>query len=430
MPKRILPASAARSLAGSGLMTLLAMVGATTGALADTGSEYRLHAGDVLEIVVAGMPELKQRVTVQVDGGISLPLLGTIMVAGATTSVARAKIQAALATKVFRYTAADGQERPTVIKFDEVSASVVEYRPIYVHGAVMKPGELTYRPNMTVRQAIGAAGGYYEPRYQSMSMARDVIDVQGEYASLWVSLAKERLQIWRLTSELGEPGEPDLDLLHGVPLPPATLSKLKAAEEEYMRIRKADLEHERDFLRKAISQADLHIEALRAQQKKEDEGIAADVEELNRVTSLFNKGNLAMPRMTESRRALLLSTTRQVQTRTELIEVERRRAELSRQLEKLPDQYRLGLLKELQEARTRIGIINAKLQTMSEQLPLVGRQSPPGAAGQAARFTVYRQDMRGERSFTGDGDTELQPGDVVEVTLQPAAHESAQNARR
>ncbi len=46
------------------------------------GSEYRLHSGDILEIAVVGMPELKQRVTVQVDGSVSLPLLGTIAVAG------------------------------------------------------------------------------------------------------------------------------------------------------------------------------------------------------------------------------------------------------------------------------------------------------------------------------------------------------------
>ena len=168
---------------------------------AAVGGEYRLHSGDVLEIAVVGMPELKQRVTVQVDGGISLPLLGTITVAGATIADARAKIQAGLATKVFRHTGTDGRERPVVIKYDEVSAAVVEYRPIYVHGGeVMKP-ELTYRPNMTVRQAVGAAGGYYELRFQTYSVARDVIEVKGELASLWVSLANERLLISRLSSE-------------------------------------------------------------------------------------------------------------------------------------------------------------------------------------------------------------------------------------
>jgi len=417
-------------IAACSILSALLLAGVATSSVAGSANEYRLHAGDVLEIVVAGMPELKQRVTVQVDGGISLPLLGTITVAGSTTADARAKIQAALATKVFRYTAADGRERPVVIKFDEVSASVVEYRPIYVQGDVMKPGELTYRPHMTVRQAVGAAGGYYTPRFQSLSAAREIIDVQGEYASLWVSLAKERLLVWRLTSELGEATELDSGVLDGVPLPAATLTKLKSAEVEYVAIRKADYANEKAYLERSIAKADEHIIALEAQQKKEDEGIAADIEDLERLTSLFNKGSLAMPRLTESRRALLLSTTRQVQTRSQLIEAQRRRGELMRQLEKLPDQHRLGLLKELQEARVRLGGIQTKLQTIGEQLPNTMKHMTAGPGDKAPRFTVFRKNLHGERTFAGDGDTELQPGDVVEVVLMPAETTAAQTVAR
>lgn len=392
------------------------------------GSEYRLHSGDILEIAVVGMPELKQRVTVQVDGSVSLPLLGTIAVAGATTADARARIQAALATKVFRYTGTDGRERPVVIKYDEVSAAVVEYRPVYVHGEVMKPGELTYRPKMTVRQAVGAAGGYYEPRFQASSAARDVIDAQGELASLWVTLAKERLLVWRLSNELGETSELDGDVLQGIPLPAATLDTLQATEESYRAIRRSDYEQERTFLEKSIVQVKAHIDALAQQQEKEDEGIAADVEELNRITSLFKSGNVVMPRITEARRALLLSTTRQVQTRSQLLEAQRRQIELVRQLEKHPDQNRMNLLKEQQEARIRLSSAQAKLQSLGEQLPLAA-QWGGGHRSKSPRFTVYRKEASGERSFAGEGETELQPGDVVEVVLVPAETTAAQNGR-
>lgn len=392
------------------------------------GSEYRLHSGDVLEIAVVGMPELKQRVTVQVDGSVSLPLLGTITLAGATTADARARIQAALATKVFRYTGTDGRERPVVIKYDEVSAAVVEYRPIYVHGEVMKPGELTYRPKMTVRQAVGAAGGYYEPRFQSNSAARDVIDAQGELASLWVTLAKERLLVWRLSNELGETSELDGNVLQGIPLPAATLDTLQATEELFRKIRRSDHDQERSFLEKSIVQVKAHIEALVQQQKKEDEGIAADVEELNRVTGLLKSGSVVMPRITEARRALLLSTTRQVQTRSQLLEAQRRQIELDRQLEKHPDQHRMTLLKEQQEARIRLSAAQAKLQSLGEQLPLAA-QWGGGHLSKSPRFTVYRREASGERSFAGQGETELQPGDVVEVVLMPAETTAAQNTR-
>ena len=45
-------------------------------------AEYRVNVGDVLEVAVAGVPELRQRAPVQVDGNISLPLVGMLPIAG------------------------------------------------------------------------------------------------------------------------------------------------------------------------------------------------------------------------------------------------------------------------------------------------------------------------------------------------------------
>jgi polysaccharide biosynthesis/export protein len=401
------------------LVLVLAAFAAATTAAAQT--EYRLQIGDVIEVRVAGMPELQQRVTVEGDGEISLPLLGTVVVAGSTTSDARAKIQAALATKVFRLTTADGRERPVMIKFDEVSASVVEYRPIYVQGDVMKPGELTYRPHMTVRQAVGGAGGYYQLRLQTMSAVRDLIDLQGEYAALWTSLARERLLVWRLTSELGEATELDPKVLEDVPLPKTTLAQLISVEAEHLEVWKSDFQREHAYLTHSISQSGEQISALEEQQKKENEGIKADLEELERVTDLFKGGNLVMPRITEARRAVLLSTTRQVQTRSQLIQAMRDRTDLTRKLEKLPDEVRIGLLKELQEARVRLTTAQEKLQIIGEKLPYAIKPVAATDIEKTPRITVFRNDLRGgERTFTGNGDTELQPGDVVAVVLVPS----------
>jgi polysaccharide biosynthesis/export protein len=402
------------------VLVLAAFAAATTAAAQTAQTEYRLQIGDVIEVRVAGMPELQQRVTVEGDGEISLPLLGTVVVAGSTTSAARAKIQAALATKVFRLTTADGRERPVMIKFDEVSASVVEYRPIYVQGDVMKPGELTYRPHMTVRQAVGGAGGYYQLRLQTMSAVRDLIDLQGEYAALWTSLARERLLVWRLTSQLGETAELDPKVLEDVPLPKTTLAQLISVEAEHLEVWKSDFQRESAYLTHSIAQSGEQISALEEQQKKENEGTKADLRELERVTDLFKGGNLVMPRITEARRAVLLSTTRQVQTRSQLIQAMRDRTDLTRKLEKLPDELRIGLLKELQEARVRLTTAQEKLQIIGEKLPYAIKPVAATDMEKTPRITVFRNDLRGERTFTGNGDTELQPGDVVAVVLVPS----------
>src|SRR5262249_49696537 len=87
-------------------------------------AEYRLHVGDVIEISVARLPELKQRVPVQMDGTISFPLLGTISIADLSPAEVQAKVRATLAGKVFRQKSSDGRENSVGIYPEEVTATV------------------------------------------------------------------------------------------------------------------------------------------------------------------------------------------------------------------------------------------------------------------------------------------------------------------
>jgi polysaccharide export outer membrane protein len=128
--------------------------------LVSARAEYRVDVGDVIEIFVARVPDLQRRVSVTLDGTISFPLLGSVAVAGLSPSQLQTKIQSILATKVFQQRASDGREIEVAIDPDEVTASVVEYRPIYVNGDVSKPGEYAYRAFMTARQAVAMSGGF------------------------------------------------------------------------------------------------------------------------------------------------------------------------------------------------------------------------------------------------------------------------------
>jgi len=85
-------------------------VGLLCSAVPPAAAEYRIDVGDVIEILVARVPELQRRVSVKSDGSISFPLLGTLRVAGLSPSEAEANIQAALATKIFRLRTPDGRE--------------------------------------------------------------------------------------------------------------------------------------------------------------------------------------------------------------------------------------------------------------------------------------------------------------------------------
>jgi polysaccharide export outer membrane protein len=384
-------------------------------------AEYRIDAGDILEIAVAGMPDWRQRVEVQLDGSISYPLLGTVVVAGLSPSEARTKIQGILPTKVFRQSTPDGRERVVVLDADQVTANVVEYRPIYINGDVSRPGVQAYRPLMTVRQAVALCGGYEIMRFRMNNPFLESADFRSDYESLWTDFAKEQLRIWRTRIELGEEGDNlDQKVLQEVPLPASTISQITRLEAEQLKSHQEDYLREKEFFRRVIKQAEEHIGVLSESLKNEEEGIQADKQDLHRVTDLFGKGAVAITRITDARRALLWSSTLKLQTTAQWMSQKKQREEVSRQLERFDDQRRIGLLRELQDAGVRLSQISARLQGVGEKLQytaLVRSQLVRGSGGKP-QIAIIRKGENGRERLVAEEDFELEPGDVIEVALR------------
>ena len=108
--------------------------------------EYRLGILDELEIRFYYHERFNETVTVRPDGRIALQLVGDIEVAGMTPAELDRVITAAYADIV---------ESPEVTVIVRSFAGLT----IYVLGEVGKPGLFEMKPNMTVLQALAAAGG-------------------------------------------------------------------------------------------------------------------------------------------------------------------------------------------------------------------------------------------------------------------------------
>ncbi|WLA67646.1 polysaccharide biosynthesis/export family protein [Bradyrhizobium diazoefficiens] len=382
-------------------------------------AEYLVNIGDVLEIAVAGVPELRHRAPVQMDGNVSLPLIGTLPVAGLPLPQIRAKIGAALARKVFRQRTADGRETVVVIDADEVTTIIAEYKPIYANGDVSKPGEYPYRPSITARQLVAAAGGYDIMRIRMNNPYLESADLRSEYGSLWTELAKEQARMWRIKTELGEGAQISPGALTDAPLARSAISDIVNSEKEYLKTKQSDYQQEKTFLQRGIRQGDDEVRVLSEQQKKDEEGLQGDLEELQKATELFGKGSLISPRVTDARRAVLLSSTRKLQTSAQLLQVKKQQDEFVRKLAKLDDQRRLDLLRELQETSVKLNQIREKLQSVGEKLQyttMVRSQLVRGA-GNHVEIAVIRKGDKGQERIIASEDTELQPGDAVEVSL-------------
>jgi polysaccharide biosynthesis/export protein VpsN len=107
--------------------------------------DYRLGAGDEIQIQVYEEDDLSIRLRLDESGVFTYPYLGSITALGRTV--------AELEQELTR-----GLKQDILVK-PSISVSIVTYRNFYIGGEVAKPGGYPYHPGLTVQQAITVAGG-------------------------------------------------------------------------------------------------------------------------------------------------------------------------------------------------------------------------------------------------------------------------------
>jgi protein involved in polysaccharide export with SLBB domain len=111
-------------------------------------AEYRIAAGDELDIVVPLNPEFNVRTFVRPDGKISLELVDEITAEGLTTAELTEHLRNAYSTE---------------LRDPDISVNVVSMAArIYVDGHVARPGEYPWTRQVTAMQAVSLAGGLRE----------------------------------------------------------------------------------------------------------------------------------------------------------------------------------------------------------------------------------------------------------------------------
>lgn len=107
---------------------------------------YALDSGDALRITVFEQPSLSSTYTIDVEGMISMPLIGDVPARGLTADELDTSVTQAL--------------RDGFLRNPDVSVEVAAYRPFFVLGEVGTSGQFPYVAGMTIRSAIAIAGGF------------------------------------------------------------------------------------------------------------------------------------------------------------------------------------------------------------------------------------------------------------------------------
>jgi protein involved in polysaccharide export with SLBB domain len=125
---------------------------------ADGAADYRLGTGDKVRVTVFGETELGGEFQIDATGFVRLPMIGQVRAGGLTARDVESGIRTALA---------DGY-----INDPRVSVEVTTYRPFYIVGEVLKPGEYPYANGMTASTAVAVAGGFTPKAIESAVYVR------------------------------------------------------------------------------------------------------------------------------------------------------------------------------------------------------------------------------------------------------------------
>jgi polysaccharide export outer membrane protein len=362
------------------LLGLLAAVPAAAG-------DYRLQQGDVLELVVLA-PPIREELPVDLDGNVTLPMAGAIAAEGRTLAEVARQTRERLAAATLP--PAPGEALPSPIWPAAVSLSLKGYRPIYVGGEVRSAGAFPFAPGLTARRAVVLAGG--PARMSDAGLRR--LELEGALGQLGARRDAAAARLARRREELD----------------PAAVRPLPAPERAILAHRREQDARAAAHFEAAIRHTQAQIGELAARLATETEGMAADRTDFERIEDMREAGTATALRLSDARRALLFSTTRQLQTATELarttrelgsVEYEELRRTLDLRLDALTDAAAtLQLLKE----------IDAEIAATRRQIAWLGAPvTPPTVAVTASDGTTVTL-------ATGE-DRPLRPGDLVTVTL-------------
>ena len=108
---------------------------------------YKINSEDVLKITFLDKPELNRETKVDLDGNISLPVVGDVKATGLTTN----ELTQEIISKFTIY----------AVRIDQVSVEILKYESnkVYITGHIANPGKYTFEKIPNLWRVISEAGG-------------------------------------------------------------------------------------------------------------------------------------------------------------------------------------------------------------------------------------------------------------------------------
>lgn len=377
--------------------------------------DFRLGVSDRVKIKVQEWPDLAGEYTVNPDGVVSLPLIGSINVVGLNLSDLAREISDRL------------QRRSEKTERAFAAVEIAQYRPFAILGDVQKPGQYPYRPGLTVLEAISVAGGYYRPELGILQLGASS-DITSQSAKLNRLTAREA----RLSAAI--------DGREDIPLPPefakkndpeiaATMKSEQAAlalETEMTRIEQAGFETIKSLYQNEIGSLRGQVGAL----SQEKESIRTQLDQLRAMAA---KGLALSPTLFALERSFAQVSNEQMSAETAIVRAQESISLAEQRVTDLRQQRRRAATGELGKTRDDIADARAKVMAATQVLGMGQTSERSSQIAQRPSFTILRKEGEAMREIVADEMTLVAPDDVIKVPtvrLPPVVPSSFVNLSR
>jgi polysaccharide biosynthesis/export protein ExoF len=377
-------------------------------------AEYLLGPSDTVRVKVRDWPDLSGEYTVNTDGRISMPVIGDLKAGGRSAPALAAAISEAL------------QRDPERQEKAVAAVEVLRFRPFFIMGDVQRPGELVYRPGLTVLQAVSMAGGYYRPSSSNLLRTeRDVATANGDIEGQTLRLIKASARAARIEAALegkAEIGFPPELLDRQKEAPAATLMQneraILAVERRQAQEEQQSLDSIKTLYNREIASLKGQAEAL----KREQDAVQRQLGELR---ALAGRGLALTPNIITLERTLAQTQNEQLSMSTATVRAQQNIELADQKLRDLVAERRRQHAAALQEAKSEAADAANRLSTAQELLDeavtteRVEGRNPGTEIMQRRNVVVVRREGNALRDITAEDGMALLPDDVVKVMPLP-----------
>jgi polysaccharide export outer membrane protein len=368
--------------------------------------EILVERGDTLHVSINEAPKLSGDSKVDADGKIILPQLGGVSVAGLTLDAIRARLKETLIGR-------------GLLKSPTVLVEIAKYRPVYVGGKVKRPGAVDYEPGFTVRHALILAGGPGQAEENRPSSA-NIADLHARWKTATYQLLQVNSRIARLNAELTRNEKAEQPVAPGA-VPKQEAQALIGLDQKLLQDRLATWTGDQAHLREGMALLDLEIDVLGKQAKLQEKELDIDKDQVEAARTLVQKGLMPLPRLQELQHEQSRASRDLLDNQAYTARARQNRATVEYEFNSADIKWRIDIRQKLRDAMLDRVRVKAELDAISAQILDAGAAIEDAAGHARIAIVIYRSVAGREETIEAQMDTQLLPGDILDVSLSSGA---------